>query len=162
MKAAVIETNVLVVANDKSEQATPECVLACVNALEEVRQKRITLLDSGMRIFDEYRKYASFAGQPGLGDSFFKWLWSNQANPKHCCLIDINPKAADPDTFEEFPNDPALRGFDRSDRKFVAVALASRRTAKVFNATDTDWWNYRNELENHGVMIEFLCFDLMT
>jgi hypothetical protein len=162
LKAAIVETNVLVVANDKSEQAGPECVLACVNALEKVRQERITLLDSGMKIFDEYRKYASLSGQPGLGDSFMKWLWTNQAHPRHCQLINISPKSDDPEDFEEFPNDPALDGFDRSDRKFVAVAKASQHQSKIMNATDSDWWIFREQLATHGITIKFLCPDLVV
>jgi len=157
-----VDTNVLVVANEKNEHAGPECIIACVKALEDVKQRRITLLDSGMRIFNEYNRYATLAGQPGLGDSFFKWLWTNQVNPKHCLMVDITPSSGDPDDFEEFPNDPSLASFDRSDRTFVAVALAGQRAAKVFNAADTDWWHYRNALRNHGLVIEFLCPDLMT
>ena len=162
MKAVVVETNVLIVANEKSEQATPDCILACVDALEKVRQKRITLLDSGMRIFDEYLRYASLSGQPGLGDSFMKWLWTNQAHPRHCQLINISPKSDDPEDFEEFPNDPALEEFDRSDRKFVAVAKASQRQSKIMNATDSDWWIFRKQLANHGITIKFLCPDLVV
>lgn len=161
MKAAVVETNVLVVANEKSEQAGPECILACVKALEEIKQKRITLLDSGMLIFSEYKRYAKFAGHPGLGDSFFKWLWTNQANPKHCLIVDITPSTEAPDDFEEFPNDPSLSSFDRSDRKFVAVALASGRKSHIVNAADTDWWHHKEALMKHGVTVEFLCPDLM-
>lgn len=157
----MVETNVLVVANNKSEQAGPECILACVKALEEIKQKRLTLLDSEMRIFDEYKKHAKFAGQPGLGDSFFKWLWNNQANKKYCRLVEITPLNDDPFNFEELPDDPALVDFDRSDRKFVAVALASKRKPKIVNATDTDWWHHKAALMKHRVTIEFLCPDLM-
>jgi hypothetical protein len=162
LKAAVVDTNVLIVANENCEQADPECVLACVNALEGIKQKRITLLDSGMRIFDEYRRHTSLSGQPGLGDSFMKWLWTNHAHPRRCRLIDITPKPSDPEDFEEFPNDPALEGFDRADKKFVAVALASHRQPRIINATDSDWWHFRRELRDHGVTIEFLCPQLMN
>ena len=162
MKAVIVETNILIVANENSEQATPACILACVDALEKVRQERITLLDSGMMIFDEYRKYASLSGQPRLGDSFMKWLWTNQAHPRHCQLVKISPKSDDPEDFEEFPNDPALEGFDRSDRKFVAVAKASQRQSKIMNATDSDWWIFRKQLANHGITIKFLCPDLVV
>ena len=162
MKAVVIETNILIAANQKTEQASPECVLACVSALEEAKQKRITLIDSGMRIFDEYRRHASFSGQPGLGDGFFKWLWVNQAHPKHCMRVDITPKDDDSEDFNEFPNDPELESFDRSDRKFVAVARASKHKTKVVNASDTDWWHHREALRRHGVEVLFLCPDLMA
>ena len=161
MKDVVIDTNVLIVANQMAEQATPDCILACVKMREKVKQTGITILDSGILILGEYMRHANLSGQPGLGDSFFKWLWNNQANPKHCRHIDITPKPDDPDDFEEFPNDPALNGFDRSDRKFVAVAKANQRRTTILNATDSDWWNFRKQLEKNGIEIEFLCPDLM-
>ena len=61
--------------------------------------------------------------------------------------------------FAEFPTDPALAGFDREDHKFAAVALAHQPGARVLNATDEDWWEYRKALEANGVQIEFLCLD---
>lgn len=157
MPTVVIDTNVLVTANAKAEQAGPDCVLACVDALEEARARKLVLVDGGMRIFEEYRRHASLSGQPGLGDAFFKWLWNNQANPRHCEQVAITPKANDVLDFEEFPNDPGLAGFDRADRKFVAVALASGKRPTVLNATDSDWWDFRRSLETHGLQIEFLC-----
>lgn len=157
MSAVVIDTNVLVVANGKSEQAGPDCVLACLSALEEAKARKRILLDSGMRILDEYRRNANLSGQPGLGDAFLKWLWSNQANPHHCAPVAITPMDGDPDNFQEFPNDPRLGGFDRSDRKFVAVALGSGRQPGILNATDSDWWNFREALEANGLHIAFLC-----
>jgi hypothetical protein len=59
-----------------------------------------------------------------------------------------------------FPR-PRLGGFDRSDRKFVAVARASAHGPMIVNAVDTDWWIYRVALQRHGVRVEFLCPDLM-
>lgn len=157
MPAVVIDTNVLVVANDKAEQAGPDCVLACVAALEEAKARKLVLVDSGMQIFEEYLRHASLAGRPGLGDAFLKWLWSNQANTRHCEQVEITLKADNPQDFEEFPNDPGLAGFDRADRKFVAVALASGKRPSILNATDSDWWDYRRQFEANGLQIEFLC-----
>lgn len=162
MSAVVIDTNVLVAANGKSDQAGPDCVLACVSALEEAKMSKLILVDSEMRIFDEYRRHACYSGRPGLGDAFFKWLWNNQANLHHCEQVEINPKVNDPHEFEEFPNDLMLAGFDRSDRKFVAVALASGKNPSIFNATDSDWWHFRVELESIGLRIEFLCPELQV
>ena len=63
--------------------------------------------------------------------------------------------------FEEFPDSARLSSFDRSDRKFVAVALASGSSPKVLNAADTDWWDHRQALEENGVDVVFLCPELM-
>ena len=63
--------------------------------------------------------------------------------------------------FEEFPDDPELARFDRDDRKFVAVALASGTSPPIVNASDRDWWEHREALQVHGIEILFLCPELM-
>jgi hypothetical protein len=160
--AVVIDTNVAVVANGRAAQAGPHCVLACIDSLEEARQRRLILLDDGMRILDEYRQNLSLRGQPGPGDAFFKWLWDNQANTEHCLRVPITPRGDRGPGFEEFPDDDALACFDSEDRKFVAVGLGYGRDFRIWNASDTDWWHFRHELTRHGVEVEFLCPGLMT
>lgn len=157
----VVDTNVLVVANLKNDQAGPDCVLACVDALETAKKKRVVCIDSGLRFFGEYFRRANRSGEPGLGDSFVKWLWERQAHPMHCERVDITPKTGDAEDFEEFPDDQAFAGFDPSDRKFVAVALRSRHQPTILNATDTDWWHFNAALEKHNISVRFLCPELM-
>jgi len=159
--ALVVDTNVPIVANGRSPQAAPACILACIDALDDLRLHRTIVLDNLGRITEEYRKNLSARGQPGVGDAFFKWVWQNQANTTHCEIVEICPRGSGED-YEEFPDDPGLARFDHSDRKFVAVALASRLDPSVLNATDTDWWHYRESLAKHGVRIVFLCSDLMS
>ena len=161
MKAVVVDTNVLIVANEASDQAGPDHVIACVKALEKARLQSIIAIDSGNRIFEEYFRQVSHSGQPGMGDAFAKWLFENQGHPKHCERVNITPKIDDPENFQEFPDDPDLAAFDRSDRKFVAVVIASQNNPKVLNATDSDWWIFRNPLKKYGVVITFLCPDLV-
>jgi hypothetical protein len=135
MNVVVIDTNVPVVANENHESAGPACVLSCIKALREA-QHQIILIDGDTRsnILDEYRKHLSPGGQPGPGDAFFKWLWDNRYNPSHCRHVNITPLDEYGHDFAEFPDDPDLETFDRNDRKFVAVALASKlnRTASAF------------------------------
>lgn len=158
--AVVIDTNVLVAANGKADHAGLDCQLACIDALEEVKERKVVTLDDGMRIFDEYRRNVSPAGQPGVGDAFLKWLWQNQGNPRHCEQVMITPRNHGQTDFQEFPDDPTLSGFDLSDRKFVAVVMASRKRPEILNATDSDWWDYREALEENGLTLRFLCPDL--
>lgn len=155
--AVVIDTNVLVTANGKSNHAGLDCQLYCIDALEMAKNRQVVALDSAMRILDEYRRHASPAGQPGVGDAFFKWLWQNQGNPHHCEQVEITQRKSDPRDFLEFPSDPALCSFDFADRKFVAVAVASCNRPKVLNATDSDWWDHQKALGDNGIKIEFLC-----
>ncbi len=155
----VMDTNVAVVANGKAEQANKECVGECIARLSKLRNECLLLLDFKNLILDEYRKNLHPSGQPGLGDSFFKWLFENQANPEYFrrVYIECHPDRG----FVEFPTDPRLSSFDQDDRKFVAVALASGTNPKILNASDTDWWLHRNALQEHGIEVEFICLELM-
>jgi len=155
VNVAVVDTNVPVVANGKSRQAGPSCVTACIQALSAIQQHGKLVVDDRMYILSEYMKNLSFSGQPGFGDAFFKWVFDNQANESCCERVAIHPK--DNDNFNEFPEDPELKGFDRSDRKFVAAARASASSPPILNAVDSDWWNFRDVLHRHGLKIEFLC-----
>lgn len=98
--------------------------------------------------------------QPGPGDRFLQWLWRNQADERHCRKVAITPN--DERGFDEFPDDPSLNGFDMDDRKFAAVAIAAGSSPKILNAADRrSWWEYRDELRQHGVEVDFLCPALM-
>lgn len=159
--AVVMDTNVAVVANGNTEQAGHNCVSACIDTLRQIIQdeKYVILLDDKSLIFDEYLKNLSLSGQPGFGDFFIKWLWESQTDERYCRTVTVTPH--DEREFEEFPDDPDLASFDRDDRKFVAVARASKSSPRVLNAVDTDWRNYREPLRRHGVDVKFLCPDLM-
>lgn len=163
MTAFVIDTNVGVVANEGHPEASPECVVVCTNFLERiVNGEALVVIDAGWEILEEYLRHMSSSGQPGPGDAFLKWLLNNQANPTRCEQVWID-RVIDPvednRVYEEFPGDPDLVTFDPSDRKFVAVALASPSRPSVANAVDSDWWEHREALERVGVRIEFLCAD---
>jgi hypothetical protein len=157
MKAAIIETNIIVVANMKSSHASPECVVACVDILEYAKDSMIVVVDAGMYIFEEYFRHANRSGQPGMGDEFAKWLWDNQGYEEHCELVAINPKDEEKEDFTEFPNDPELSEFDPKDRKFVAVALTSKHRPAILNATDSDWMIFRSALRRNKVKVKCLC-----
>ncbi len=156
----IIDTNVPIVANNRiSAQATMPCVLACIQQLRDIMTKQIVAIDDQWRILREYGHKINASGQPGAGDAFYKWLLSNQANPRHCQRVHITPleTSSDGNDFAEFPNDPELANFDRSDRKFVAVALAHPDKPPIVNATDSDWQHHQAILATHGVKIVFLC-----
>ena len=161
MKAVVVDTNVIVVANEMSDHSDDDCIIACIDALQRAREKQKVVIDSGGLFFDEYFRHANRSGQPLAGDAFVKWLWDNQANSKRCENVDITPLDNEANEFAEFPDDQVLTGFDRSDKKFVAVVRASKYNPKILNATDSDWWHFQRPLKDHGILIEFLCPNLM-
>jgi hypothetical protein len=155
--SVVVDTNVMVAANGRCENASQQCVQVCVEAVVHIQSSKRVAFDRGYRIIDEYRQRLSHSGQPGLGDALFKWIWQNQANPDCCEVVEIHARSGSGEDYDEFPDDPALAGFDPSDRKFVAVARVSPLSPPVMNATDSDWWDYREVLARHGVRVEFLC-----
>jgi hypothetical protein len=126
--SVVIDTNVPIVANGHHEEASLRCIEACIDALMQARSGPV-LVDDGYLIFEEYRRHLLQAGQPGLGDAFFRWLWDNQANPACCRQITIVPDQLGYRVFEEFPDDPELAGFDRSDQRLRHGLVGSSRRA---------------------------------
>ena len=125
-----------------------------------MQTRETVLVDEGWEILREYKRLCHPDGRPGAGDPFFKWVLTNRGNETRVRLVPIHVTADGAD-FTEFPRDSTLTAFDRDDRKFVAVALASSDSPPIVNATDTDWWLFREALARHGVTVEFLCPDLM-
>jgi len=154
----IVDTNVPIVANGKSSQASPQCVINCVRKIYEIQAQHQILVDDGWLIINEYRNKLSSKGQPGVGDAFLKWVLTNQRNPQRCQFLKITPMSEE--SFEEFPKDASLAGFDVSDRKFVALALAHPDKPPILNAVDSDWRNFETALNQFGVQVEFLCPEL--
>ena len=155
--ASIVETNVLATANGHASHSNEGCVSRCIEELAKVINGGYLLIDDGGRIFKEYARYATRKGQPGPGDAFFKWAWYNQTNDSVCGLIAITEISGSENHFEEFPTDASLINFDRADRKWIAVSVASNRDPEILNATDTDWWNYIEALEQNGIRVRFIC-----
>lgn len=155
MDAFVVDTNVAIVANGNVPQADVECRLACTKTLVKLREMRVCL-DSGDRILAEYRNNLSMSGQPGVGDMFMRWIHQNQYNRDICERVQISTHAKR--KYKEFPDDPRLTRFDPSDRKFVAVALASKYKPNILNAVESDWSEYHEPLSENKVKVMELCF----
>ncbi len=70
----------------------------------------------------------------------------------------ITPKADDDEDFEELPLPDGIE-YDRSDRKFLAVAAAHAEHPPILQSFDSKWWGWRDALAKIGVTIRFLCED---
>ena len=104
----------------------------------------------------EYGNLLNFAGGPGVGDMFFRHVFNYQYQGERVRRVAITPFEDDPSEddrrgFEELPENT----FDRSDRKFLAVAVAAE--AVVLNATDGDWNEHKELTDDLGVEVEQLC-----
>ncbi len=155
MNFKICDSNVLIAANGRGTHADEVCQLACIEALENIIKNNVLVLDHSNEIMDEYVKYASYSGQPGVGDMFFKHIYRNKYNSDFCLLVTITKTAND--TYLEVPRGLDVAGFDKSDQKFVAVAVSSRENPEILNATDSDWYIYRSELSQHGINILQVC-----
>ena len=112
-------------------------------------------MDESGLIFDEYKAYLNFEGEPGVGDVFLKWVNDVQWDETMCRRERITPHTGR--TFEEYPADPKLAAFDRSDRKYAALAKKCGNQAAVYNAADSDWKHYEAPFARNGVKVVNLC-----
>ena len=154
----IVDTNVAVVANGRSSQASPNCVDTCINRLEGIiRGEEKLVLDDRWIILSEYIRNLRSSGEPGAGDRFLLWLLRNKDT--QCDLVPITPIDGSENEFEEFPDDPALNDFDPADRKFIAVACAHLERPPILQAVDSQWLDFRNAFRRNGVTVEFICED---
>ncbi len=148
---AIVDTNVLVVANGRDTHADLECQSQCVSAITAISLDGTAVLDDQGLILDEYGNNLNFRGEPGPGDAFFKHVFDNSYRTKRVERVSITSVDDDKRGFEELPTN----SLDRSDRKFLAVSVVS--TAPILNATDSDWNNERALISSLDVVVEQLC-----
>lgn len=156
MMKAVIDTNVLLVANGQHADLSADCVIECVERLQAMEKQGVVVIDDDFRILGEYQHKTRLKPPKGPGDVFLKWLLRQTATARveHVRLTETAN-----DRFAEFP-DPALEPlFDAPDRKFAAVAHAHPEKPPVWQAADCKWLDWWPALHGKGVRIEFLCPD---
>ncbi|HEY6632884.1 MAG TPA: hypothetical protein VIZ90_15645 [Rhizobiaceae bacterium] len=150
-KPIVVDTNVIVVANGRQTHADLACQLACTEALQNAKEKSLVLVDNQNLIFEEYQRHANHSGEPGTGDAFFSYLYDNQYSGKVVRQIPITPVTDEKRGFEELPNN-ILKG---GDRAILAVAVVGN--APIVNATDSDWAEQAELVEELGIAVTQLC-----
>jgi hypothetical protein len=154
---AVIDTNVLLVANGQHADVSPSCVTACVTRLQEMGKAGITVIDDDFRILGEYLNKSSINPAKGVGDVFLKNLLRHTGNPKKCEQVVLTETGVN--EFSEFPDHALQPAFDAPDRKFAAVAYAHIDKPPVWQAADCKWIDWWPALHAKGISIEFLCSD---
>ena len=162
MDAVVVDTNVILVAKGMAAQASPACVLTCIERLERIVEgpERV-VIDDNWEIFGEYLDYeddSTTAARTGWG--FLEWLMRNRENPEQCVKVHITP-SVDGTGFEEFPTDSALSEFDPGDKKFIAVAVVyeneHRQKVPILQAVDSNWYGFREAFARNELIIDFIC-----
>jgi hypothetical protein len=153
MTEVIVDTNVAVVANGQNNDVVQSCRDACARFIIDIQAGRVVLIDSADEIRAEYAQAVSMGRPYQLGAQFLLHVLQNQYNSRHVRRIDLSKRSDG--SFEDFPDTPDLAAFDRSDRKFAA--LARKTGVAVANATDSDWADHSALLNAHGIAVDFLC-----
>jgi hypothetical protein len=153
---AVIDTNVLLVANEQHDDVSPDCVAECVKRLQAMQKSGVTVIDDGYRILGEYQNKSRLDPPRGVGDVFLKWLLRHSGTA-HVETVTLNETAQD--TFAEFPDAVLEPLFDAPDRKFAAAAHAHPEKPEIWQAADCKWLDWWPALRAKGVVVKFLCPD---
>ena len=151
MTPFVVDTNVAIAANGRATHADQPCQSTCVKRLSCLVKEGVVAIDDSGLILDEYKRHLNFSGAPGVGDAFFKHVFNNQYHSDRVRRVPVTPAADDRRGFAGLPEN----SFDRSDRKFLAVAVAAH--AVVLNATDSDWGEQAALMDRLGVEVRQLC-----
>ena len=153
----VVDTNVATTANGANPGAPGTCQVASARALQAVVAQGHVFVDDEGRIMAEYRQNLRAGGQPGPGDAFLKWLLTHEWSPERVTRVRLTHVPGDPEDFVELPPAPAGTLYDRSDRKFLAVAAAHPERPPVLQSFDSQWWGWQKSLAAAGIGIHFLC-----
>jgi hypothetical protein len=154
---AVIDTNVILVANAAHADASPGCVIECIDRLVGIQKSGHVVLDDDFRILSEYLK-KTFPSRPKkFGDVFVKWVLQNQANLERVERVRITE--VDSGYFDEFPDQAVQTAMDPADRKFVAVAASHHLLPPIWQAVDCKWLDFVSALQLHGIVVDFICLD---
>jgi len=157
MTLKVVDTNVILVANDAHEGVSPECVIECVNRLTQLMGNGSIAIDDAYRIVGEYQNRTNPRKGKGVGDVFLKWVLSRLGDTSRVQQVRLTELSDN--HFAEFPSPALEKRFDPPDRKFVAVAYAHPAKPHIFQAADSKWLDWWPDLSAAGVQVEFLCPD---
>lgn len=145
----IIDTNVLVVANGQNDHVSQDCSDACVEFVAQVCRDKHVILDADDEVRKEYAGVLKTARPYGIGAMLlFQILQQRRVK-----LVEIIRSVEG--NYVDFPIDPALASFDRSDRKFAALGKKTR--VPVTNAADSDWKKFERPLRLHGIHVIQLC-----
>lgn len=161
MKHVIIDTNVpLKAANMHPEDEIDRlCSESCLTFIKTLMDSDdVVVLDKGREILNEYRKNIDITSEDNVASQFLMWLLRRMLTDK---VHQYEITKTRNNNYAEFPTAADLRKFDRSDRKFVALANVHPSHPSIYNGSDTDWWDFKDALEREGIHIVFLCEEYM-
>ena len=155
MLKVVIDTNVLLVANQQHSDVSAECVANCIERLQAIQSTGVVVIDDGFIILGEYQNKTSINPPRGVGDVFLEWLVRNMGNAQRVEMVSVTQTAID--FYAEFPDQALQAEFDPPDRIFPTVANVHPDKPSIWQAADCKWIDWWPALAEHGIKVEFLC-----
>ena len=154
MKQAVVDTNVLLVANGQHPDISPACIARCIETLQALMLDGQVVIDDNHHLLGEYLEKTRSDRPRGVGDAFLKWMLQQLGNPARVAQVRLTPDAEG--GFAEFPDRALQPHFDAPDRKFPAVANAHPDHPPILQASDCKWLDWWQALALCGVHVDFL------
>lgn len=149
MKEVIIDTNILVVANNQNNDVASFCYKACIELLISNEKSRV-LFDTDDEIRREYYNALTDKRPYALGKMFLNKLL--EYHPQKTRLVDLQKTD---EIYPDFPKAASLTHFDKSDRKFAALSV--KCGVAVSAATDSDWVDFSDALLENGVKLNLIC-----
>jgi hypothetical protein len=157
----IVDTNVLCVAEGLHEQASDNCVAACVAVARRIEQGLTIAVDETDLILLEYVGALKHAHTARIGAKLAAYLYQRRHQANTCRRVPVTPIDTPAGSFAEVPE--PLRDFDLDDQKFIAVAVAEGNRLPILTAVDREWWGRHHEFTENGVNVQFLCLgDLLA
>ena len=155
MLKAVIDTNVLLVANQQHDEMSAECITQCIEHLQAIQKEGVVVIDNSFIMLNEYQNKTRINPPRGVGDVFLKWLLRNMGNPQRVEMVSVS--LTDIDVYAEFPDQALQAEFDPPDRVFPAVANAHGDKPIIWQAADCKWIDWWPVLDKYDIKVKFLC-----
>lgn len=153
----VLDTNVPVKASIPPNECLAEELemqKACMEYIREltIKQDKKLVLDMNFEILKEYEN--NVLKNSNMGKLFFKWLYGYYSKilPEDIIKLEKNQSGE----YINYPYDDETKGFDESDKKFVALANAHPDKPPIIEAADGKWLGYESAFAKYGIHIEFL------
>jgi hypothetical protein len=152
---AIIDTNVILVANGAHPDVSESCRDACIDKLTRIVKDGQVVVDDANEIIEEYLRRTEPHKGSRVGDVFLKWLLNNQGNPKRVERVPLSPTGEA--SYSEYEALNLPHRCDPSDKKFIAVAVRASQQTPISQATDSKWLDWWRSLHESGLAIEFVC-----
>lgn len=159
----ILDTNVWIAAAGRAE-----CLTDCCNCQDFIRE---IVDEGGVLVVDA----ASFSTNPpgnsvwqeikqnfNSQDYYFALFWEHFYNNMKMDIIELEYDSVGAilpggiEIYQEEENG-SRNLFEPNDRKWVSLHLKHSDHPAIHNATDSDWYKARYDLEQHGIVVRELC-----